>query len=156
MRILLVILSMFLLAGPAIASDDEARKTAEELLSIVGIEQNLEKSIDQMLAVQLQQNPAMEPYKEIMRKYLNKYMSYETLKPDLVAIYAETFTTSELNELVAFYKSKTGRKVIEVMPVLMTKGAQMGISRVQSNIAELQEMIKVEAEKTGNQQPQQP
>ena len=44
------------------------------------MEQALEQSISQMLQIQLQQNPALAPYKNIMLQFFKKHMSYENLK----------------------------------------------------------------------------
>ncbi len=113
----------------------------------MGMKEALEHSIEQTLDIQLQQNPTLVPFKEVMMKFFRKYMSYETLKPDMVKIYADAFTANELKELNAFYSTPTGRKTIQKMPELMAKGSQIGAKRVQDNIQELQKMIKDEADR---------
>ncbi len=122
-------------------------KAAEELLNVMGLEDALQKSIDQMLQIQLDQEPAMRPYKNVMLKFFNKHMSYEMLKDDMTVIYADAFDENELYEIIKFYKTATGQKTIEKMPELMSKGAKLGISRVKENIHELQDMVKKEAER---------
>lgn len=120
-------------------------KEAEELLTLMKLEKTLTQSMDQMLQIQLQQNPALLPYKATMMKFLNKYMSYDRLKPELVKIYAESYTKKELNDLIAFYKTDTGKKSIDLMPALTAQGAQLGATLVQQNLPELQQMIQEEA-----------
>lgn len=113
----------------------------------MGTEAALEQSMSQMIDVQLQQNPALAPYKGVMMEFFSKYTSYNSLKLEMAQAYSEAFTTVELKEINAFYASDVGQKVVATMPVLMAEGAQMGITRVQANIGELQEMIKAESER---------
>jgi hypothetical protein len=145
--ILVLLVMNMLLASHAIAGEISHRQAAEKILSIGGMEQALVQSIEQMLNIQIRQKPSLVPYKEVMSKFLKKYMSYESLKDDIVAIYMEEFTEKELQEILAFYKTPTGRKTLEKMPQLMAKGAQLGVLRVQQNIGELQEMIRAESER---------
>lgn len=125
----------------------ESKQQAEIMLETSGTEKMMALAVEQMLQVQLQQNPALTPYKDIMMKFIDKHMSYRSLKPELVNLYAETFSTEELKDLTEFYQTPTGKKAIEKMPEIMAKGSQLGAMRIQSNITELQEMIKQEAER---------
>jgi hypothetical protein len=128
-------------------ADVASEKEAEKLLDMVGTQAVMEQSMSQMLDIQLQQNPALAPYKGVMMEFLNKNMSYESLKPDLVKMYSEEFTSSELREINAFYLTDVGKKSIEKMPKLMMQGGQLGATRVQENIGDLQAMIQAESER---------
>jgi hypothetical protein len=128
-------------------ADVASEKEAEKLLDMVGTQAVMEQSMSQMLDIQLQQNPALAPYKGVMMEFLNKNMSYESLKPDLVKMYSEEFTSSELREINAFYSTNVGKKSIEKMPKLMMQGGQLGATRVQENINDLQAMIQAESER---------
>jgi hypothetical protein len=128
-------------------ADAASEKEAEKLLDMVGTQAVMEQSMSQMLDIQLQQNPALAPYKGVMMEFLNKNMSYESLKPDLVKMYSEEFTSSELREINAFYSTNVGKKSIEKMPKLMMQGGQLGATRVQENIGDLQAMIQAESER---------
>lgn len=120
---------------------------AETLLDLMQTENLLERSIEQMLQLQIQQNPAIAPFEHIMNEFLNKHMSYEQLKPELIKIYSDAFTEPEILELVTFYRTPVGEKTIKLMPELMSQGAQMGATLVQENIAELEANIQAEAKR---------
>lgn len=149
----LVFIGFVSVLSPAFA-DSAAEEEAEKLLNAVGMDEVLSQSMAQMLDVQLQQNPALVPYKEVMLEFLGKYMSYESLKPDMIRIYSEAFTASELREINAFYATDVGRKTIEKMPVLMAQGSQIAVARVQENMGELQSMIQAESERIQKLQQQ--
>lgn len=143
---ILLIMNMLFLPL-AVAGGNSHRQAAERLLKVANMENALQQSIEQMLSIQLQQQPTLTPYKEVMLKFFKKHMSFESLKEDIITIYIEEFTEKELNEIIIFYESPVGRKTIEKMPKLMGKGAQLGANRVQQNIGELQKMIEAESER---------
>ena len=126
---------------------------ALELLTVMKMDKTLADSMEQMIQLQVQQNPGIAPYKEVMRKFLMKYMSFESLKGEFARIYAEEFTEQEIRDMIAFYRTPTGAKAIAKMSILMAKGSQIGAQRVQQNMAELNEMLRVEQERQQKTQP---
>jgi len=147
-KIIISFLLLFILVDCNVSiADDRSRKEAEKMMQGIGMKKALEQSMEQILNVQLQQNPTLKPFKKVMLKFFEKHMSYESLKPELVEIYSNTFTEAELKEINAFYATDVGKKTIEKMPELMGKGAQIGAKRVQDNIQELQKLLKDESER---------
>lgn len=144
-----ILLGAVALFQPATIRADEAshRKAAESLLSMMNMDNLLSQTVDQMLAIQVQQNPAIAPYQAQMKTFLNKYMSWASLKDDMVKLYMAEFSESELNELNKFYQTPLGKKTVEKMPGLTAKGAEIGQKRVQDHLPELQAAIKGDAEK---------
>ncbi|MBL8794723.1 MAG: DUF2059 domain-containing protein [Planctomycetia bacterium] len=141
-----------ILAGsltPARADEKSHRAAAEELLKVSNTEKAMQSAIDQMLALQLKANPQLEPVKDVMRQFLIKHISYAAVKDDLIAIYVAEFTDPELKEITAFYRTPTGKKAVEKLPVMFQKGAELGVKRVQENSAELKRMIEEALRKKG-------
>ena len=147
------LLALLVVGVPAARADEKShRAAAEELLRALGMERTLQASVDQMLDVQLKAQPKLAPLRPVMRRFFAKHLSWAGSKDDLITIYAEEFTESELAEITAFYRTPVGKKTVEKLPVLMGKGAQLGISRVQANQLELQQMIEAELRKNAPQQ----
>ena len=144
-----IVIGAIALFQPSIARADDAshRKAAESLLGLMGMETLFSQSVDQMLAMQVQQNPALAPYQTQMKAFLSKYMSWASLKDDMAKIYTTEFSETELNELNKFYQTPLGKKTVQKMPALMAKGAEMGQKRVQEHLPELQATIAAGAEK---------
>ncbi|MFO0891794.1 MAG: DUF2059 domain-containing protein [Isosphaeraceae bacterium] len=142
--LVLAITAVGLVPSSSRADEKSHRKAAEDLLLAANIESQLRSSIDQSIALQIKVNPQLAPMKDTFLRFFAKYMSWEALKEDVIAMYAEAFTEAELREITAFYRTPTGRKMIEKMPVLMAKGMQLGVSRVQANQAELRRMVEEE------------
>lgn len=139
---------------PLATAQSEAEKEVEILLDMMGLETAMDQSMSILLDAQINQNPELAPLKGVMIEFFRKHMSLESLKPELIRIYTETFSVTELRVINAFYASDTGKKAIKSMPELMAQGAQLGATRLQENIGELQEMIRVETERLNNLQQQ--
>lgn len=118
------------------------KDAAESVLQSMNLDKQFESAIDVMLAQRIKTDPRLDPFKDVMKAFFKKHMSYEALKVDLIKMYADTFTESELKELATFYKSPLGKKMIEKQPALIQKGAELGGRKVQENIGELQRMIQ--------------
>ena len=135
---------------PATTRADEAshRKAAESLFGLMEMETLVSQSVDEMLAMQVQQNPALAPFQAQMKAFLNKYMSWASMKDDMTKIYTAEFSESELKELGKFYETPLGKKAVRKMPALMAKGAEIGQKRVQDHLPELQEALAADQKKT--------
>ncbi len=155
-NILKIVLACLLITGcnstPINATNQNSvAKTSKEeaslLIENMNLKAILDQTIEQMLQIQLNSKPELKPYKDVMLRFFAKHMSYESLKPELIDIYASEFTANELRELNVFYSTPTGRKIIEKTPELSAKGAQLGSQRVQDNLQELREMIEAETKR---------
>jgi len=144
----LLMLSTAAHAGPA------AEREAEQLLNVIGLAEQMEEMFTQMVDIQLQRDPGMQPFRGIMLEFFARHFSFASLKPDLVKLYAQSFTEQELSELTAFYSTPTGRKTIDLMPELMLKGGEIGEARMRANIGELQAMIAAEIARLEAEQPE--
>ncbi len=122
-------------------------KAAEQMLTILDTPNLLKQSIDQMVTIQVQQNPTMAPYEEALREFFGKYMSWDTLKPDLIQLYMDEFSEAELGEINKFYQTPAGKKMVGKLPALMAKAAQLGARRMQEHMPELQATIEAQAKK---------
>ncbi|MCL2791403.1 MAG: DUF2059 domain-containing protein [Desulfobulbus sp.] len=148
-----IIASLGLFLFTSAYADDGNEQEAGALLETMHMDTVLGQSIDQMMAIQFQ-NPAMAPYRHIVEQFIKKYMSYGTLKPEMIKLYAQTFTKEELNDITAFYRTPTGQKAIQVMPQLMAQGAQIARAKMQEHMPELQQQIKEEVARQQQQQSQ--
>ena len=142
-----VVLVVFALVQPTGVRADEAshRKSAETLLGLMNMETLMTQTVDQMLEMQVKQNPAIAPYQAEMKAFFNKYMSWASMKDEMVKLYTTEFSEAELKELTTFYQSPIGKKTLQKMPALMAKGAEIGQRRVQEHLPELQASIQAKA-----------
>ena len=126
----------------AAADPDSHRQAVDRLFELTDMQQKIAESVDNVLAMQLSQNPTLQEHQEAVRAWLEKTIGWNGLKDDVTDMYLKTFTEQELNEMNAFYGSPTGRKVITQLPELVQQRNRLAMQRMQDNIGELQQVIE--------------
>ncbi|UOR05825.1 DUF2059 domain-containing protein [Hymenobacter aerilatus] len=117
------------------------RQAAETLFGTMQMDKNMTTMMEQMLDMQVKQNPQLQTVEPEMRAFFNKYMSWTALREDMVQVYAREFTASELQDLNRFYQTPTGQKYISKQTSLMQEGMLIAQRRVQEHMPELQQTI---------------
>jgi hypothetical protein len=138
------LLTLALICHPAVSRGNEQshRKAAETLLIVMEVDKSLPQIVDQVVENQLKQNPQLAPQRDILQKFLNKYLNWESVKQDTITAYTHEFTEPELKKLTEFYKTPLGKKANEKMPQLAFISGQIGLQKAQANHEELRQMIE--------------
>ena len=139
----LFLLSTLILIGACqtFSQTETHKKAAEELLTASGAENNFKISMEKMMDLQSKSNPAMAQYADIIKQWAGKYLTWATLKDDMMKLYTDEFTEKELKELTKFYKSPIGLKLASKQGEIMSKGAEIGQKKALEHTPELQQMI---------------
>lgn len=143
------VLTIALVCHPLIALGDEDshRTAAENLLIVMEVDKSLEPLAEQVVENQLKRNPQLTPQREILQKFLTKYLSWASVRQETISAYTHEFTETELKQLTEFYTTPLGKKVHEKMPQLAFIAGQIGLQKAQANHTELQQMIEKEKSK---------
>jgi len=145
-RVLLA--ALLLAAGQSYGANDDGQvAAATQLLDAMNMRVNLERTVEQVTLAEVRKNPKLAPYQGVMLEFMRKYMGYDSLKDDLVQLYSDTFSRTELEELARFYQTPVGKKTIEKLPELTVQGARLGQKKVQAHLGELKDMINLETER---------
>jgi len=128
------------LAQPS--TPESHRAAATELFAVLNMEATLAQAIETSLQSQVTANPALRELVPVMRDFLARYMSFESLREPLTQLYVDRFSELELRQLTAFYRTPMGARSLQELPTLMQRSAAIGAARVQENIGELQGMIQ--------------
>lgn len=166
-KIELILILFAVLAGNLTAGDKDDNKisqqetenrlkASEELSKAMKMKEGWQQTLNNMIEVQTKQIPGMIDLKEVFEEFFDKHMGWDSIKEDFIKMYAEEFTAAELKEITAFYKTPVGEKLALKMPVLTTKGAEIGQKKVKENMLELQIMLSnkmAEIEKTRTGEP---
>ena len=141
------VLSLTLSASLAMAGSPEGhREAAVDLLRVMDLERSMMAGATTMIDLQVQQNPTLGPFRDVMLKWAGTFMTWDAVSGPLADLYVQTFTESELKEMTAFYRTPTGRKALTEMPGLMQKSAAMGAELAKVHTTELEQMIRDRAE----------
>ena len=125
------------------------RKAAENLLIVMEVDKSLPKVVEQVVEGQMQQNPQLAPQREVLQRFLTKYVNWASVKEDTITAYTQEFTEPELKKLTEFYKTPLGKKASEKMPQLAFIAGQFGLRQAQAHQAELRQMLEDQKSKPG-------
>lgn len=136
-------LALLALAHPARAQDTTAApsparmRAAEELMAAMDMERNYARTVDAMVEQQKTQNAVIAQHEAEFRAFFERYMSWEQIEPEYIRLYAETYTEDELHQLAAFYRTPLGRRLMETLPQVGARSAEITQRRVMVHMPEL-------------------
>ena len=73
---------------------------------------------------------------------LDQYLNWSIQKPKFIELYSQTFSESEIEGMLAFYKSPSGQAVLAKMPQLMSKTSEMVNGQLRQMIPQMNQHIK--------------
>src|SRR4051812_13557129 len=119
----------------------QSTKMIDELFQ--NIESSMQTSMRQTFAGQAlsekQERILSEIGAEIVAE-LKETMSPEALEPMYIEIYRNTLTQSEVDGMIAFYKTDAGRALIAKMPLIAKQAMEVMQRRMQAMVPKLQQM----------------
>lgn len=116
--------------------------------------------VQQMFAQRFAESQAAENQQALLETYqakanaaLDQAVGWDKLKPDMVKLYTSNFDEQELKELIDFYQSPLGQKVLQKMPTLTAQAAQLTQSKLQAAVPKVNKML---ADMTAELEPKTP
>lgn len=132
---------------PGSSGPTEAQKAAAmELFVAMRLPATVSDTATAMIESEVSRNPGLTPFKDVMLQWLNKYMTWEAMAPELTKLYVATYSEGELKELTAFYRSPVGQKALTKMPELMQETAMIGARLGQPHSDELKKAMAARSE----------
>ncbi|MGI4836506.1 MAG: DUF2059 domain-containing protein [Janthinobacterium lividum] len=105
--------------------------------------------VQQMFAQRFEQANAPDSKKAVLESYqakanaaLDQAIGWPKLKPDMVKLYTDNFTETELKDLVKFYQSPLGKKVLEKMPQVTQQSAQLTQAKLESAVPVVNKLLQ--------------
>ncbi|HTU64848.1 MAG TPA: DUF2059 domain-containing protein [Steroidobacteraceae bacterium] len=153
MKKLLLAFALFL-SLPAFSAEGASEASIRELMKVTDAKQLLDASYAQMDGILGQamkqatgdapptakQQVLIDEFKSKTVELMRKEMSWEKLEPAYLELYAKTFSQSEIDGMLAFYKSEPGRAVLAKMPQLMANMSQTMMTLMQSFLPAMQKL----------------
>lgn len=125
-----LIITCLVLAVVPFAGAQSKKENIRELLTLMGAEEQYGQSIKTMIPMMLRQyqSSATEAQRKILTDFANKEgkaMMKSVLEQDIAAYYEKTFSETEIRDILAFYKSPAGKKLVKSSPEIQTELTQL-------------------------------
>ena len=143
------------MAGVARGEGESQRALAEELMVLMKIPENIERSfamVKKMLPSQMEQMGKLSGQTNMPPETVNQSekivdlvaseLSWEKVKNDYIHLYAETLTEEELKASIAFYKTPEGQSFVNKQPELMKRAMELNQKLMIKIMPRIQEMTK--------------
>jgi len=141
-----------LLSGAALSAQQPGRQDKLiALLKAMNMEPVLQSMIQQQMDMMKKLAPKVPPK---VWDELAKDLKVEELLVSSADIYAKHFTDAEIDDLLRFYDSPTGKKAIAKMPTIMNESMEMGRAWGQRVANRVGERLKAEGYLDTPQKPQ--
>lgn len=133
MLALVVLFPCVLLASPGVTAPTGADVRA--LLEVNGAvdlgEQIGALTSQQIIAVLRQSTPNLPAradgvIQDVVTNYLREQVLKDNLTDKLIPIYTKNFTKADIQQLIAFYQSPIGKKLVSSMPAITADSARIG------------------------------
>jgi hypothetical protein len=105
--------------------------------------------VQQMFAQRFAEANAPEAKKATLERYqakanaaLDKAVGWNQIKPDMVKLYTSNFSEAELDQLITFYQSPLGKKVMQRLPALNAESAQIAQARIEKAVPEVNGLME--------------
>ena len=123
-----------------------AATKAEEAFEAVyaNLETQARQSIAQLLArddLSPAQRNVLKGAPKRVSDLVREEMSWAKYEPDMLAIYRESFTQTEVNELITFYQSPVGRNFASKSPQIAQKSIAVVQVRMQQVMPKMQALV---------------
>jgi len=116
--------------------------TEYELVDALGGKAQLTELHDRVIANLVMADPALGEYRATIQLWAQQYLSWDAMREEMAALYRKYFTAEELSDMLAFYGSGTGRKVVLLTPTLLSEGSEIGARLTRAHKDELIEMLR--------------
>ena len=133
----MVALAILAAVGPATAAEEEIDEAtlsaAVELVEAADLDQMFDTVLplfgQQIVQLILQVKPELKgKFEPLVDEFLKTALTEgrDEIMREMAKLYARRLTVAEMNDITTFYKTETGRKLVEILPGLQVEAAQIG------------------------------
>lgn len=141
---------LMLASCSAFSSEETKRQQLNELMDLMSMSSLVDsmysqfeaqmKGMSAQMGVKPSEQVIFDKYYTKMIQLMKNEISWKKMEPAVMDIYNRNFTEKEVADMLAFYRTETGKSVIKKLPVVMQESMQMSNGMVQKIIPEIQKL----------------
>lgn len=153
---LALLLALLPVSVPATETAASKREIVEEMLVLMDVDAMVDTiytQMDQMMqgmgremGITPEDQPLFDKYSAKMTAIMRSEVSWQKMKEPIIAVYQNYFTTQELADMLAFYKSPSGQSMLKKMPEVMKASMVVSQDMMKTVIPQLQQLSQELAE----------
>lgn len=116
-RFLSTVILIFLIGTFGFSAETNKQKMIKELLTVTNLDDTASKLADELLSGLLRNNANLtESQKAAFAKEMQDFLNYIVTKQE--QLYDSNYSEKEIKDILTFYKTTTGKKLIERGPII--------------------------------------
>lgn len=141
---------------PATETQQSKREMIEEMMLLMDVDAMVDTMYSQMdqmmqgmgreMGIKPEDQPLFDKYTAKMTAVMKAEVSWQKMKEPMIAVYQNYFTTQELADMLAFYKSASGQSMLKKMPEVMKASMVVSQDMMKSVIPQIQQLSQELAE----------
>lgn len=155
MRMKLLCCAATLLVGLQVQAEPATQATIEKFLQVTNSAammdqayQNIDQMTAQMLSssgIDLKKDPQVQQDMKEVNQLVREEMSWSKLEGPMIALYGNVFSEAELQDIIAFYQSDAGQKMLKRQPELMQGTMVMMQEQMQNLMPKMKALMEKQA-----------
>ncbi len=145
--VLVLVAAVVMGAAPVWAQQDTHLQAAEGFLVAMKVPEQMKQATDDYIDLMLEGQPMMAPYRDTIKAFYDKYVSWDALRTEYLQIVISLWSEQDLKDLTAFFDSEIGQRFVNQQGELFQKTSELGFRAAQEHQDELIANIQAEAEK---------
>ena len=147
-----LLLSLLIFSSSLHAEQNTKQQKIDELISVMNLDsmvdsmygqvEGMMKGMSDQMGVKPSEQAIFDKYYGDMTTVLKTEMSWAKMQPMMVNVYDKHFSEQEIADMLAFYKTDTGQKILEKMPVVMQESMQMSQSLMKDAMPKIQTLAQ--------------
>ncbi|MBB1338587.1 DUF2059 domain-containing protein [Pseudoalteromonas sp. SR44-2] len=143
-----LLLSLLIFSSSLYAEQNTKQQKIDELIKVMNLDsmvdsmygqvEGMMKGMSDQMGVKPSEQAIFDKYYGDMTTVLKTEMSWAKMQPMMVNVYDKHFSEQEIADMLAFYKTDTGQKILEKMPVVMQESMQMSQGLIQDAMPKIQ------------------
>ena len=143
-----LLLSLLIFSSSLYAEQNTKQQKIDELISVMNLDsmvdsmygqvEGMMKGMSDQMGVKPSEQAIFDKYYGDMTTVLKTEMSWSKMQPMMISVYDKHFSEQEIADMLAFYKTNTGQKILEKMPVVMQESMQMSQSLMKDAMPKIQ------------------
>ena len=151
--VMLLLVAAATAQAPASSEEPSTRDDVIRLFDVMQVRQQMElvtkQLLDQMRGIGREEmkdrNPAVTPPQlakaDALIDKIMKSLSTSDMLDDMIPVYQKHLSKSDVDEMIKFYSTPTGQKILREMPAMTAEGMQAMQPRIHKQIDELTRQI---------------
>ena len=145
-----LLLSLLIFSSSLYAEQNSKQQKIDELINVMNMDamvdsmygqvEGMMKGMSDQMGIKPSEQAIFDKYYGDMTTVLKTEMSWAKMQPMMISVYEKHFSEQEIADMLAFYKTDTGQKILEKMPVVMQESMQMSQSLMKDAIPKIQDI----------------